>query len=153
MRALGLHDSLMYGGYETPATAGRRGAADPDPRRAPAGVRRSASTRRPPTSPGSRAPSTSRRRGRGRCSRLGVSGSEARHLLWLLAQVPDRGKLGRFLGRRATLFHKAGWIPSARHDNGIVVTADGAFVAAVMTWRSGSADVLAGEVAREVVGR
>ena len=71
----------------------------------------------------------------------------------MLAQVPDRGKLGRFLGRSATLFHKAGWIPGARHDNGIVVTTDGAFVASVMTWQSGSADVLAGEIAREVAGR
>jgi hypothetical protein len=91
--------------------------------------------------------------GKGPLLRLGVSGSEARHLLWVLSQVPDRGKLGRFLGRATTLFHKAGWLPDGRHDNGVVVTPEGVFVAAVMTWRSPSADLLAGEIAREVAGR
>ena len=38
--------------------------------------------------------------GKGPLLRLGVSGSEARYLLWLLAQVADRGKLDRYLGRR-----------------------------------------------------
>ena len=66
MRALGLHDSLMYGGYESP----RRPAAAPPP--IPSASTRnlhsgSASTRRPPTWPGSRAPSTWRRRGKGLC--------------------------------------------------------------------------------------
>ena len=152
MRALGLDDSLMYGGYESP----RRPAAvaSPIPIRVDS---------QPAFGLGKYSTAADLARlaravylaaaGKGPLLRLGVSGSEARHLLWVLAQVPDRGKLGRFLRRGATLFHKAGWIPGARHDNGIVVTTDGAFVAAVMTWRSGSADVLAGEVAREVAGR
>ena len=38
--------------------------------------------------------------GKGPLLALGVSGSEARYLLWLLAQVADRGKLDRFIGRR-----------------------------------------------------
>ena len=152
MRALGLHDSLMYGGYESqrrPAAA-----APPIPVRVDA---------QPAFGLGKYSTAADLARlaravylaaaGKGPLLRLGVSGSEARHLLWVLAQVPDRGKLGRFLDRTTTLFHKAGWLPGARHDNGVVVTPDGAFVAAVMTWRSGSADVLAGEVAREVAGR
>jgi beta-lactamase class A len=147
MRALGLHDTLMYGGYES---SRRPAAAVPSiPIRVDS---------QPAFGLGKYSTAADLARlgralylaaaGKGPLLRLGVSGSEARHLLWVLAQVPDRGKLGRFLGRGATLFHKAGWIPAARHDNGIVVTAAGAFVAAVMTWQSGSADVLAGEVAR-----
>jgi hypothetical protein len=152
MRALGLRDSLMYGGYESM----RRPAAA-----APAIPIRVES--QPAFGLGKYSTAADLARlaralylaaaGKGPLLRLGVSGSEARHLLWLLSHVPDRGKLGRFLGRGATLFHKAGWIPNARHDNGIVVTPEGAFVAAVMTWRSGTADVLAGEIAREVAGR
>ncbi len=152
MRALGLQDSLMYGGYET----ARRSAAAAPP--IPIHVESE-----PAFGLGKYSTAADLARlartvylaaaGKGALLRLGVSGSEARHLLWVLAQVPDRGKLGRFFGRDAILFHKAGWIPSARHDNGIVVTAEGAFVAAVMTWRSGTADVLAGEVAREVANR
>jgi beta-lactamase class A len=152
MRALGLHDSLMYGGYESvrrPAVA-----------TAPIPIRVES---QPDFRPGKYSSAADLARlaralylaaaGKGPLLRLGVSGSEARHLLWLLAQVPDRGKLGRFLGRGTTLFHKAGWIPGARHDNGIVVTPTGAFVAAVATWRSGTADVLAGEVARATAER
>jgi beta-lactamase class A len=152
MRALGLHDSLMYGGYEAP----RRPAAAGSP--IPVRV-----DSQPAFGLGKYSTAADLARlaravylaaaGKGPLLRLGVSGSEARHLLWVLSQVPDRGKLGRFLGRRTTLFHKAGWIPGARHDNGIVVTREGAFVATVMTWGSGSADVLAGEIAREVARR
>jgi beta-lactamase class A len=152
LRALGLRDSLMYGGYETP----RRPAAA-----APAIPVRVES--QPAFGLGKYTTAADLARlaravylaaaGKGPLLRLGVSGSEARHLLWVLAQVPDRGKLGRFLGPGTTLFHKAGWIPEARHDNGIVVTQTGAFVAAVLTWRSASADVLAGEVAREAAAR
>jgi beta-lactamase class A len=153
MNALGLHDSLMYGGYESP----RRPAAAATP---PIPIRVET---QPEFGVGKYSTAADLARlaralylaaaGKGPLPRLGVTGREARHLLWVLAQVPDRGKLGRYLGRGTTLFHKAGWIPDARHDNGIVVTPSGAFVAAVMTWRSGSADVLAGEVARTVAER
>jgi beta-lactamase class A len=148
MGALGLRDSLMYGGYESP----RRPAAAAPP--IPVRVESQPVFAEGKYTTAADLAGLARAlylaaAGKGPLLRLGVSGSEARHLLWLLAQVPDRGKLGRYLGPGTTLFHKAGWLPGARHDNGIVVTDDGAFVAAVLTWRSASADVLAGELARE----
>jgi len=83
--------------------------------------------------------------------------SDARYLLYLLAHVPDRGKLGRFLGGGpATLMHKAGWISYARHDAGLVYWPGGVFVAGVMTYGSGvgtSSDVLAGRTAKLVLAR
>ena len=83
--------------------------------------------------------------------------SDARHLLYLLAHVPDRGKLGRYLaGGPYALLHKAGWISTARHDAGLVYWPGGVFVAAVMTWGSGvgaASDTLAGRVAIAVLER
>ena len=83
--------------------------------------------------------------------------SDARYLLYLLAHVPDRAKLGRFLGGGPyALLHKAGWVSAARHDAGLVYWPGGVFVAAVMTWGSGvgvESDVLAGNVARLTVQR
>jgi beta-lactamase class A len=82
--------------------------------------------------------------------------SDARYLLYLLSRVPDRGKLGRYLGSRpVVLAHKAGWISSARHDAGLVYYPDGVFVSAVMTWNGGDydADVLAGRVAVTALSR
>jgi hypothetical protein len=55
------------------------------------------------------------------------------------------------------VLHKAGWIQSARHDNGLVVWPGGIFVAAVTTWRPEGAgvreDVLAGTVALDALER
>jgi beta-lactamase class A len=86
-----------------------------------------------------------------------VTASDARYLLYLLAHVPDREKLGRFLaGGPYALLHKAGWISTARHDAGLVYWPGGAFVAAVMTWGSGvgaASDVLAGKVANATLKR
>jgi beta-lactamase class A len=83
--------------------------------------------------------------------------SDARYLLFLLAHVGDRNKLGRFLkGGPYALLHKAGWISGARHDAGLVYWPGGVFVATVMTWGSGvgvSSDVLAGRVAKATLGR
>ncbi len=83
--------------------------------------------------------------------------ADARYLLYLLAHVPDRGKLGRFLaGGPYALLHKAGWISSARHDAGLVYWPGGVFVAGVMTWGSGvgaSSDVLAGRVAKTTLAK
>jgi hypothetical protein len=83
--------------------------------------------------------------------------SDARHLLYLLAHVPDRAKLGRYLaGGPGTLVHKAGWISTARHDAGLVYWPGGVFVAAVMTWGRGvgiQSDVLAGRVASATLRR
>jgi beta-lactamase class A len=88
---------------------------------------------------------------------LGVSGGEARYLLWQLAHATDRGKLDRYLGSSATVLHKAGWLATARHDHGIVVWSGGAFVASVLTWRPSGAgtasDVLAGRVAATALAR
>src|SRR5438093_5781872 len=82
-----------------------------------------------------------------------VTAPDARYVLFLLAHVSDRGKLDRYLAGRAVVLHKAGWISSARHDNGLVFWRGGVFVAAVLTWRGGGADELAGRVARTAYDR
>jgi Beta-lactamase enzyme family len=83
--------------------------------------------------------------------------SDARYVLYLLAHVPDRGKLGRFIGGGPyALLHKAGWISDARHDAGLVYWPGGVFVVAVMTYGSGvgvASDVLAGRVTTATLGR
>jgi hypothetical protein len=83
--------------------------------------------------------------------------SDARYLLYLLAHVPDRGKLGRYLvGGPYALLHKAGWVSSARHDVGLVYWPGGVFVAAVMTYGSGvgaTSDLLAARIARTTLRR
>ena len=86
--------------------------------------------------------------------RLGGSftASDARLLLWILAHSADRGKLDRYVGRQATVPHKAGWVSDARHDAGLVYWRGGAFVVAVMTYTGADAgdpsDELAGRVAQ-----
>jgi hypothetical protein len=86
-----------------------------------------------------------------------VTPAEARYLLYLLVHVADSGKLDRFLPRAATVAHKAGWIDTARHDNGLVYWGGGGFVVAVMTYNAGgagtSSDVLAGTVAKAALTR
>ena len=53
--------------------------------------------------------------------------------------------------RRCAVLHKAGWNSTSRHDAGLVFWPGGVYVAAVMTWKPAgvgtSSDVLAGEVA------
>lgn len=144
MRALGLHDSLMYGGYETRRSAA---AAPPIPIRV---------ERQPSFGVGKYTTAWDLARlaravylaaaGKGPLLRLGVSGSEARYLLWLLTQVADRGKLDRFIGPAPVVMHKAGWLEGARHDNGVVAFWGGAYVASVMTWKTPAADEFAGQV-------
>jgi hypothetical protein len=90
--------------------------------------------------------------------RSGVSSAEARYVLYLLARVPDRRKLGRLLdGTGAAVLHKAGWLDAARHDAGLVVWRGGIFVASVMTYRGSGAgtrsDVLAGRIAQTALRR
>jgi beta-lactamase class A len=91
--------------------------------------------------------------------RAGMSPAEARYLLYVLAHVRDRGKLGRFVEHRpgTIVLHKAGWIDPARHDAGLVVWRGGIFVAAVMTYDGAGAgtgsDVLAGRVAQAALRR
>jgi hypothetical protein len=98
-------------------------------------------------------------RGLGPLPRAGGSlgNKDARFLLWILAHVVDHGKIDRELPADVPVLHKAGWIIQSRHDAGLVAAPDGAFVVAVMTWRSSgvgpSSDVLAGRVARVAFDR
>lgn len=150
MRALGLHDSLMYGGYETRRPA----ATTPIPIRVES---------QPSFQLGKYSTAWDLARlaravylaaaGKGPLLALGVSGSEARYLLWLLAQASDRGKLDRFIGSGPVVMHKAGWLPGARHDNGIVAFDGGVYVASVMTWRTGAPDKLTGQVSLAALQR
>jgi beta-lactamase class A len=149
MRALGLHDSEMYGGYETR----RPSAAAPIPVRVES---------QPDFGVGKYTTAWDLGRlaravylaaaGKGQLPRLGVSPSEARYLLWLLSQASDSGKLDRFVGE-AIVMHKSGWLPTARHDNGIVAYLDGAYVATVMTWKTARADELAAAVSFRALSR
>jgi hypothetical protein len=88
---------------------------------------------------------------------LGLSGrftaSDARFMLWTLAHVRDPGKLDRYIGGEpgVSVLHKAGWITVVRHDTGLVYWKDGGFVAVVMTYNASgvgaSSDILAGKIA------
>lgn len=156
MRALGLVDSDMYGGYEIE----ERQRARPIPVRAD-------------SQPAISDTKYSTAWDLGRLARAvhlaagglgpllhrvdGFEPAEARYLLYLLARVGDGGKLGRFLPGTAALAHKAGWIGTARHDNGIVYWPGGALLATVMTWSprgvGAAADLLAGRVGRAALTR
>jgi beta-lactamase class A len=151
MRALGLSDSLMYGGYETPRTPA---AGAPIPIRVESQPAFGVGKYTTAWDLGRLARATYlAAAGKGPLLSLGVSGAEARYLLWLLVQVTDRGKLDRFLGGTAVVMHKAGWLSSARHDNGIVAFSGGVFVATVMTWQTSHADALAGHIALAALKR
>jgi beta-lactamase class A len=85
--------------------------------------------------------------GKGRLRHV-LGRAQARHLLYLLSRVGDRGKLGRALPGNTALLHKAGWISTARHDAGLVYHPRGVFVAVVMTYGVNAyADALAARVA------
>ena len=87
----------------------------------------------------------------------GVTPAESRYLLYVLARVGDRGKLGIAGGPGAVVMHKAGWIDAARHDVGLIAWRGGILVAAAMTYRPAGAgtraDVLAGRVASAALRR
>ena len=150
MRALGLHDSEMYGGYEV-----RRPAAG-----APIPIRIES---QPSFDAGKYTTAWDLARlaravylaavGKGPLPRLGVSPSEARHLLWLLANVTNRGTLDRLLGPEPIVMHKYGWLPNAHHDTGIVAFRGGAYVATVMTWQTAQPDELMGRVSLAALRR
>lgn len=151
MRSLGLVDTDMYGGYErTPQALRRR----PIPLRADV---------QPSFGRGKQTSAYDLARlltlvhlateGKGALAsryRGQFTPSDARYLLYLLSQVPDRGKLGRFLPASAALLHKAGWITRARHDVGLVYWPSGALVVSVLTYGDAgpAADLLAARVAR-----
>ena len=147
MRALGLDDSEMYGGYEI-----ERSFQAPIPVRVDS---------QPSFGRGKYTTAWDLARlarfvylaagGKGALPGLGVTPSEARYLLWVLGQVHDGGKLGRFLFPPSSVLHKSGWNSTVRHVAGLVFWPDCVFVAAVMTWSAAgvgpSSDVLAGHVA------
>jgi beta-lactamase class A len=153
LRSIGLHDTTMYGGYETsdlrrpqgpipirvdsqPAFGVGKYTTAADLARLWRGVWLAAAGRGPVARafPGSFTP------------------ADARYLLRLVALVDDPGKLDRFLPPGDLLLHKAGWLSTGRHDAGLVLWRGGAVLATVLTWTphgSGvAADVFAGKVAR-----
>ena len=156
MRALGLRDSHIFGGYAA-ATGGTRPI--------PVTVES-----QPAFGLGKYTTACDLARlhrfvhlaagGRGRLLRLtgSFTPADARFALFILARVRDPGKLDRFLRRpAAVVLHKAGWITYARHDAGLVYWKGGGFAAAVLTWNSAgvgtASDVLAGRVARASLRR
>ena len=164
MRSLGLVDTEMYGGYETDgyeASAVRLPAAAIPLRveSQPAWGYGKRTTARDLAALLRGVWLASVGLGPLRSAQSGFTPADARYLLYVLAQVGDHGKLDREVGAAAgvRVLHKAGWIGTARHDNGIVFWPGGAFVATVMTYRSGGAgtasDVLAGRVARIALDR
>ncbi|MEP6893250.1 MAG: serine hydrolase [Gaiellaceae bacterium] len=158
MGELGLTDTLMYGGYERGFTA----RLQPIPLRVDdqqsfargkytsahdlAGLLRAIWL-------------ASRGQGRLHANEPSFTAADARHLLYLLSRVRDKGKLDREVGRvpGAQVLHKAGWISTVRHDNGLVFWRGGVFLATVMTYRAGgagiSSDILAGRVAAVAFAR
>lgn len=148
LRALGLWDTEMYGGYIVPA------ARRPIPLHA----------NEQPSFIGKRTTAWDFGRllrylhlaadGQGLLARR-FRGSfvpaDARFLLYLIAHARPNW-LGRYLPGGTGVVHKPGWITRARHDGGLVYSPRGAFVVVVMTWNGRgvgvSSEVLAGRVAR-----
>jgi hypothetical protein len=156
MRSLGLVDTEMYGGYELDALEPSRGLAGGIPLQVDSQPSWGIGKRTTAYDLGSLLRSVwlaSGGRGPLRATQPAFTPSDARYLLYLLAQVRDRGKIDRRLGKLpgVAVLHKAGWINSARHDNGIVLWRGGALLVTVMTYRSYgagvSSDALAGNVA------
>lgn len=154
MRAIGLRDTIMYGGYELGTSA----------RGIPLRVEHQPSFEAGKYTTAADLATLYRAiwlasGGRGRLHRLGVTTGGARYLLWLLGRVRDTPKLDRFVGRSRNLavLHKAGWIEAARHDAGLVFWPGGVFVASVLTWSPNgagtSSDVLAGRCAAVALAR
>jgi len=157
MRELGLTDTLMYGGYVRDLASVAEDGDD-----GPIVLR---DDDQPSFGPGKYTSArdlsgllralwqASAGRGPLRRNEPGFNGHDARHLLYLLAHVDDTGKLDREVRKLngVEVLHKAGWISSARHDNGLVFWPGGVLVVTVMTYRAGgvgsSSDVLAGRIA------
>jgi hypothetical protein len=139
MRALGLHDTDMYGGYEVqanePRFVGKRTTAS-DFAHLLAYLHLAAD-------------------GKGRLAqrfRGSFVPADARFLLYLLAHARPNW-LGRYVsGEHVAFAHKPGWITKARHDGGLAYWRGGTFVVVVLTWNPGgvgvSSELLAARVAR-----
>jgi beta-lactamase family protein len=156
MRALGLADSDMYGGYIVEDSLAR----SPIPLEIfsrPSFVGKATTAwdlarleRALHLAAGSRGALIWRFRG-------AFTPVDARFLLYLLAHARTRGGLMSAQGGGVTVLHKAGWTSKVRHDSGLVYSPRGVFVVTVLTWNArgvGSAsDLLAGRVARAALGR
>jgi beta-lactamase class A len=153
LRALGLWDTEMYGGYIVPA------ARRPIPLDA----------NEQPSFIGKRTTAWDFGRllrylhqaadGEGRLAsrfRGSFVPADARFVLYLIAHARPNW-LGSYLPGSAATVHKPGWITRARHDAGIVYTPTGAFLVVVLTWNGrgvgASSEVLAGRVARAAYDR
>jgi beta-lactamase class A len=154
LKALGLADTVLYGGYLTAA------AGEPIP----------LTVEDEPTFAGKYTTAYDLAQlfralhlaalGRGPVAR-GLAGNftpaDARFLLFVLAHSADTGKLDRDVTDDAVVPHKGGWLTEARHDSGLVYAREGVFVVAVMTWTGSNAgdasDELAGRVARAALDR
>jgi hypothetical protein len=157
LRAIGLNDSLMYGGYEIER---RTAAAIPLRIEAQPGWGHGKYTTAYDLTSMLRAVwLASGGRGPLRHQVAGFTAADGRYLLYLLAYVRDHGKLDRQLVglRGVRVLHKAGWLDAARHDNGLVFWSGGVYVVTVMTYRGAGTgreeDVLAGRVARLALAR
>jgi hypothetical protein len=155
MRALGLADSDMYGGYLIEDSL-FRSTIPLEIRSRPTFIGKATTAwdlarleRALHLAAGARGALIWRFRG-------GFTPADARYLTYLLAHSRTRGG---FNGARslATVLHKAGWITKARHDSGLLYTADGAYVVSVLTWNDrgvGSlSDLLATRVALAALRR
>jgi beta-lactamase class A len=156
MRAIGLTDTLMYGGYATRTLSARIPMRVEE---APAFGVGKYTTAWDMASLWRALWLASGGKGPLRAARPGLTPADARYLLWLTAHVRDHPKLDGRLGgdRGVVVLHKAGWISTARHDTGLVFWEGGVFVAGVMTWRasgvSTSSDRLAGRIAALALAR
>lgn len=163
MRSLGLVDSEMYGGYALDSVG--------DPPRGLAGAIPLRIDSQPQFGRGKQTSAfdlasilrsvwlASGGLGPLHNAQPGLTASDARYLLYLLAHVRDPGKLDREVGRLpgVRVLHKAGWLDVVRHDNGIVLWPGGALVVTVMTHRATgagrSSDVFAGRAAAAALRR
>jgi beta-lactamase class A len=160
MQELGLDDTLMYGGYERDLAASS--TSNPIPLRVddqPSFARGKYTSARDLAGLLRAVWLASRGLGPLHAREPSFSAGDARHLLYLLALVRDTGKLDREVSRvpGVQVLHKAGWISSVRHDNGLVFWHGGVFLATVMTYRAGgvgvASDILAGRVASAALAR
>lgn len=156
VRSIGLHDTLMYGGYLVRTLSG------PIPvrlERQPAFGVGKYTTARDLSALWRALWLASGNRGPLRRAQPGLTAADARHLLWLAAVATDAPKLARIESGRpkVQVLHKAGWITTARHDTGLVFWPEGVFVASVFTWSPAGAgpesDRLAARVGLTAYGR
>jgi beta-lactamase class A len=143
LRALGLKDTDMYGGYEVQAS----GPTFVGKRTTPSDFGRLLTYLH--LAADGRGPVAARFRG-------SVVPADARFLLYLLAHASPNW-LGGLLPPATAVVHKSGWIRQARHDAGLVYTQGGAFVVVVLTWNERgvgeSSELLAARVARAAFAR